>query len=170
MDYYKREIISRTVVRVWSLSHVTVYTLTPSQLATPTSTPSQPYTPTSTSSLHPLTFVHRVYSNMPIFPQIHTLTTPHTHMLTPPHLHPLTPSHFPTITQQQRHLHLLTITHPQNLEPSARAKMVFITARVHPGESPSSFVCQGLIEQLISDSPEAKLLRENIIFKIGKWM
>ena len=93
---------------------------------------------------------------------------------TPSHPHTYTYTHSqPTLflpTQQQRHLHLLTITHPQNLEPSARAKMVFITARVHPGESPSSFVCQGLIEQLISDSPEARLLRENIIFKIGEWI
>ena len=45
--------------------------------------------------------------------------------------------------------------------------MVFVTARVHPGESPSSFVCQGLTEYLLGDSPGAKILRDNIIFKIG---
>ena len=45
--------------------------------------------------------------------------------------------------QQQRRLDLLTITSPHNLNPSTPCKMVFITARVHPGESPASYVCQG---------------------------
>ncbi|XP_064386346.1 cytosolic carboxypeptidase 6-like isoform X2 [Halichondria panicea] len=69
-------------------------------------------------------------------------------------------------TVQQRPLDLLTITHPRNLDPSSRARMVFITARVHPGESPASYVCQGLMEHLMSDTLEGELLRENIIFKI----
>lgn len=43
--------------------------------------------------------------------------------------------------------------------------MVF-TARVHPGETPSSFVCHGIIEFLISRHPIAELLRENVIFYI----
>ncbi len=47
--------------------------------------------------------------------------------------------------------------------------MVFITARVHPGESPASYVCQGLMEHLMSDTLEGELLRENIIFKIGNF-
>lgn len=33
-----------------------------------------------------------------------------------------------------------------NLRPGAEQKVVFITARVHPGETPSSFVCQGQFE------------------------
>ena len=37
---------------------------------------------------------------------------------------------------------------------------------MHPGETPSSYVCQGLIEFLVSSHPVAKLLRENITFKI----
>ena len=41
-----------------------------------------------------------------------------------------------------------------------------ITARVHPGETPSSYVCQGFIEFLVSPHPVAKILRENVIFKI----
>lgn len=45
--------------------------------------------------------------------------------------------------QQQRRLDLLTITSPENLRPGSQTKTVFVTARVHPGETPSSFVCQG---------------------------
>lgn len=41
-----------------------------------------------------------------------------------------------------------------------------IMARVHPGESPSSYVCQGLLELLISSNSIATILREHVIFKI----
>jgi len=68
---------------------------------------------------------------------------------------------------QQRRLDLLTIRDPELKEPAdKKRKTVIITARVHPGESPSSYVCQGLIEFLVSPHPIAKCLRENIIFKI----
>jgi hypothetical protein len=43
---------------------------------------------------------------------------------------------------------------------------VIVTARVHPGETPSSYVCQGFIEFIISDHPIARLLRDNIVFYI----
>lgn len=39
-------------------------------------------------------------------------------------------------------------------------------ARVHPGETPASFVCQGLLDLLISSYSVAKILREHVIFKI----
>lgn len=67
---------------------------------------------------------------------------------------------------------------------------MFITARVHPGETPSSYVCQGaythshyqwyystplcirvgLIDYLVSDTPGATKLRKNIVFKISKYI
>ncbi|XP_048255716.1 cytosolic carboxypeptidase 6-like isoform X1 [Haliotis rufescens] len=72
------------------------------------------------------------------------------------------------LTVQQRRLDVLTITHPDNLEHEGeeKQKTVFITARVHPGETPSSFVCQGVIDFLVSNHPIAKILREHIVFKI----
>lgn len=41
-----------------------------------------------------------------------------------------------------------------------------ITARVHPGESNSSFIMEGVLRFLTSNQREAKLLRANYIFKI----
>ncbi|XP_063723535.1 cytosolic carboxypeptidase 6-like [Symsagittifera roscoffensis] len=71
-----------------------------------------------------------------------------------------------TSTVQQRRLDLLTITNEENLDPGKRQKVVGVTSRVHPGESPASFVCQGLIDFLISNQPEAQILRQYIVFKV----
>ncbi|XP_059583800.1 cytosolic carboxypeptidase 6 isoform X2 [Alligator mississippiensis] len=71
------------------------------------------------------------------------------------------------LSVQQRRLDLLTITNPVNLKPGAEQKVVFITARVHPGETPSSFVCQGIIDFLVSPHPVAKVLRDHLVFKIA---
>jgi murein tripeptide amidase MpaA len=45
-------------------------------------------------------------------------------------------------------------------------KGVIISARVHPGETIASFMMKGVIEFLISNTPEAIALREKFIFKI----
>ncbi|XP_074987961.1 BEN domain-containing protein 5 isoform X5 [Caretta caretta] len=71
------------------------------------------------------------------------------------------------LSVQQRQLDLLTITNPVNLRTGAEQKVVFITARVHPGETPSSFVCQGIIDFLVSQHPIAKVLRDHLVFKIA---
>ncbi|XP_032047830.1 BEN domain-containing protein 5 isoform X4 [Aythya fuligula] len=71
------------------------------------------------------------------------------------------------LSVQRRQLDLLTITSPANLRPGAEQKVVFITARVHPGETPSSFVCQGIIDFLVSQHPIAKVLRDHLVFKIA---
>ncbi|XP_012290099.1 cytosolic carboxypeptidase 6 isoform X1 [Aotus nancymaae] len=54
-----------------------------------------------------------------------------------------------------------------NLREGAEQKVVFITGRVHPGETPSSFVCQGIIDFLVSQHPIARVLREYLVFKIA---
>ena len=77
------------------------------------------------------------------------------------------------------YIDLLTITNPEsgssvsdssmshsNSRSEKQKKLVFITARVHPGETPSSFVVEGLIKYLISSCPEANALRNNFVFKV----
>jgi hypothetical protein len=83
----------------------------------------------------------------------------------------------------KRRVDLLTITSPTNFariskEPDqAKSKLkskhfgessyvpvVFLTARVHPGETPASFIMQTIIEFLLS--PSGKNLRKIAVFKI----
>ncbi|XP_062250790.1 cytosolic carboxypeptidase 6 [Platichthys flesus] len=73
------------------------------------------------------------------------------------------------LSVQQRRLDLLTITNseaPDHLSPDREKKLVFLTSRVHPGESPASFICQGVIDFLVSQHPVAQILRDHVIFKI----
>ncbi|ERE82863.1 cytosolic carboxypeptidase 6-like protein [Cricetulus griseus] len=58
-------------------------------------------------------------------------------------------------------------TRKENLREGADKKVIFITGRVHPGETPSSFVCQGIIDFLVSQHPVARVLREHLVFKIA---
>lgn len=47
-----------------------------------------------------------------------------------------------------------------------RKKYVIITARIHPGETNSSFIVEGLINHLLGNSLQATQLRKRLIFKI----
>ncbi|KAL1130117.1 hypothetical protein AAG570_013056 [Ranatra chinensis] len=69
---------------------------------------------------------------------------------------------------QKRRLDLVTITHPKNMvaQQGNKVHVVVILARIHPGETPSSFVCQGIIDFLISNQPVAVLVREHLVFHI----
>lgn len=72
---------------------------------------------------------------------------------------------------QQRRLELITfddVKKPETIEPGKNPiRVIVVLARSHPMESPTSFVVQGLIEFLaIANHPIAKLLRENVVFKI----
>eukprot|EP00297_Palpitomonas_bilix_P006051 CAMPEP_0113883720 /NCGR_PEP_ID=MMETSP0780_2-20120614/9779_1 /TAXON_ID=652834 /ORGANISM="Palpitomonas bilix" /LENGTH=423 /DNA_ID=CAMNT_0000871101 /DNA_START=74 /DNA_END=1345 /DNA_ORIENTATION=+ /assembly_acc=CAM_ASM_000599 len=74
-----------------------------------------------------------------------------------------------TRTVQGRRLDLLTIHDAEGVQEGRRPKqkkLVVVTARVHPGESPASFICQGLIDFLVSDDPVARVLRREVVFKI----
>ncbi|KAG5893192.1 hypothetical protein JTB14_016468 [Gonioctena quinquepunctata] len=67
---------------------------------------------------------------------------------------------------QKRRLDLVTIGSLDKTKPKSRRRVIAIMARVHPGESPASFVCQGLLELLISSNSVATILREHVIFKV----
>ncbi|KAG2379463.1 hypothetical protein C9374_006580 [Naegleria lovaniensis] len=71
-------------------------------------------------------------------------------------------------TVQNRRCDILTITSPENLisDPSRRKRVVMVTARIHPGETPASYVCHGFISFIVSNHPIAQLLRDHLIFKI----
>eukprot|EP01065_Artemidia_motanka_P025184 TRINITY_DN300_c2_g2_i2.p1 TRINITY_DN300_c2_g2~~TRINITY_DN300_c2_g2_i2.p1 ORF type:complete len:439 (+),score=107.14 TRINITY_DN300_c2_g2_i2:124-1440(+) len=70
-------------------------------------------------------------------------------------------------TVQHRRIDLVTITSPEKEAPNGeRKKTIFITARVHSGETPASYVCHGLMSFLVSDCPQARALRSFCVFKI----
>ncbi|KAK0084402.1 hypothetical protein PV325_007095 [Microctonus aethiopoides] len=62
---------------------------------------------------------------------------------------------------------LLTITNVNSkMNPISKRKNIFLTSRVHPGESNSSWVMHGTLEALLSDTNYAKSLRDDYVFKI----
>ncbi|XP_046456232.1 cytosolic carboxypeptidase 2-like isoform X2 [Daphnia pulex] len=61
-------------------------------------------------------------------------------------------------------VHVLTITSPST-EDSEKSGIV-LTARVHPGETPSSWIMDGVLDFLTGPSACAQELREKFIFKI----
>lgn len=83
-----------------------------------------------------------------------------------------------------RNLELLTISHKSNfsevtesalpdLFPDggerckiAKKPIVFISARVHPGETPASYVLDGVLQMLLSNDPRGLALRSAFVFKI----
>ena len=65
--------------------------------------------------------------------------------------------------------YVLSITNPVNPNSSGKEqpkKGVVITARVHPGESNSSWMMKGVLDYLLSNSPDANLLRQMYVFKV----
>jgi murein tripeptide amidase MpaA len=62
---------------------------------------------------------------------------------------------------------LLTVTAPcATPEELMNRNVVFISARVHPGETNSSFMLRGFLDYITSDNASAQKLREKLIFKI----
>ena len=48
----------------------------------------------------------------------------------------------------------------------AQRKAIVLTARVHPGETNSSYIMQGALEYLTGNERNAKLLRNTYVFKV----
>ncbi|XP_031763401.2 cytosolic carboxypeptidase Nna1-like isoform X1 [Galleria mellonella] len=65
-------------------------------------------------------------------------------------------------------VYYLTITAPPSTNEleQKKKKAVIITARVHPGETPSSWMMKGFMDYLTGDSNQARELREKFIFKL----
>ncbi|XP_076162473.1 cytosolic carboxypeptidase 2 [Ptiloglossa arizonensis] len=63
-------------------------------------------------------------------------------------------------------VYYLTITAPSYNEEVRRKRGIVITARVHPGETPSSWTMKGIIDFLTGESNQAKVLRERFVFKL----
>jgi len=62
---------------------------------------------------------------------------------------------------------LITITAAESeTNPTAMRDIIFLTARVHPGESNSSWVMHGTIAKLLGNSPSAVSARSMFVFKI----
>lgn len=67
---------------------------------------------------------------------------------------------------QKRKVDLITISSDLDNQEDRPRRVVAILCRIHPGESPSSYICQGLMDFLVSSHPIARTLRDYIIFKI----
>nr|XP_015194124.1 PREDICTED: cytosolic carboxypeptidase 2 [Lepisosteus oculatus] len=64
-------------------------------------------------------------------------------------------------------VYVLTITSPSPSPAASLAKRaVVVTARVHPGETNSSWMMAGFLDFLLGDSPDAQLLRDTFVFKV----
>ncbi|KAK6620228.1 hypothetical protein RUM44_006629 [Polyplax serrata] len=70
--------------------------------------------------------------------------------------------------KQMRRIDVITITNPANVESSKKQRIVFILGRINPGDSPTSFACQGkcILDFLVSNHPIAVRLRSVVTFKI----
>eukprot|EP00285_Hemiselmis_virescens_P001134 CAMPEP_0173408928 /NCGR_PEP_ID=MMETSP1356-20130122/70955_1 /TAXON_ID=77927 ORGANISM="Hemiselmis virescens, Strain PCC157" /NCGR_SAMPLE_ID=MMETSP1356 /ASSEMBLY_ACC=CAM_ASM_000847 /LENGTH=197 /DNA_ID=CAMNT_0014370303 /DNA_START=17 /DNA_END=606 /DNA_ORIENTATION=+ len=77
-------------------------------------------------------------------------------------------------TVQNRRVDLITIGPDGTAQEGYKIKssasnprrVVFITARVHPGETPASFMNHGLLEFLLSSDTQAVVLRKHVTFMI----
>lgn len=66
-------------------------------------------------------------------------------------------------------MELITVDHvpkPLKIDTKNSIRVIVLLARSHPGESVTSFVCQGFLEFLLGSHPIANILRENFVFKV----
>lgn len=71
------------------------------------------------------------------------------------------------LTNKNNPVPLITITSNLSNVPIEKRPIVFLTARVHPGESNSSWIMQGILKCLLEEQTiSAETARERYIFKI----
>lgn len=61
-------------------------------------------------------------------------------------------------------MYILTVTN-QSI-PWDQKRGIFVSARVHPGETNASWMMKGFLDFLLGDTFEAKILRDNFVFKV----
>ncbi|XP_043198831.1 cytosolic carboxypeptidase 6-like [Amphibalanus amphitrite] len=71
-----------------------------------------------------------------------------------------------TLTVQKRECDVVTVGPPEAMDGHLPTKTVVIMARVHPGETPTSFIIKGLLDLLTADHPVPTQLRQHIVIKI----
>uniref|UniRef100_A0A915KME4 Peptidase M14 carboxypeptidase A domain-containing protein n=1 Tax=Romanomermis culicivorax TaxID=13658 RepID=A0A915KME4_ROMCU len=70
-------------------------------------------------------------------------------------------------TAKKKSIDLLTITDWSNCHDFRNKKTICLTARVHPGESPASYVCQGFLDFITNElDQKASHLREKYAFQV----
>ncbi|XP_047917109.2 cytosolic carboxypeptidase 3 isoform X2 [Anser cygnoides] len=63
-------------------------------------------------------------------------------------------------------VHVLTITNPPESGNDTKRKAVILTARVHPGETNSSWIMKGFLDYILGNSDKAQQLRDTFVFKV----
>ena len=63
-------------------------------------------------------------------------------------------------------VYLLTITSPSTREDLKNRLNIFISARIHPGETVSSHIMHGFLKFITGNTEEAHMLRKKFIFKV----
>ena len=69
-------------------------------------------------------------------------------------------------TSGGREIPYLTVTDEKSDIEEQKKPYIFITARIHPGESNASFLMRGFMNFLLSDTKEADFIRKNYITRI----
>uniref|UniRef100_A0A2K5E8W6 AGBL carboxypeptidase 3 n=1 Tax=Aotus nancymaae TaxID=37293 RepID=A0A2K5E8W6_AOTNA len=69
-------------------------------------------------------------------------------------------------TPARNMVYILTITTPLKNSDSRKRKAVILTARVHPGETNSSWIMKGFLDYILGKSSDAQLLRDTLVFKV----
>lgn len=63
-------------------------------------------------------------------------------------------------------VYVLTITNPPESGNDTKRKAVILTARVHPGETNSSWIMKGFLDYILGNSHKAQQLRDTFVFKV----
>jgi murein tripeptide amidase MpaA len=69
-------------------------------------------------------------------------------------------------TLSGNNLWYLTVTSHCDDNAQKKKRGIVVTSRCHPGETNGSWMMRGFINFIVSSAEEAKLLRDNFIFKI----